>query len=50
MKKGFDITCLKCGSKSASIQEEIDYDYEEEPYVSGYYLECNVCKNIDDEL
>lgn len=38
-------TCLLCGSNSISIQEDIDYDYEEEPYVSGYYLECNNCGN-----
>lgn len=38
-------TCLECGSNDISIREDIDYDYEEKPYVLGYYLKCNNCGN-----
>lgn len=41
-------TCLKCGSNDISIEEEIDYDWEENPYTSGYYLQCNSCGNLTD--
>ena len=40
-------TCLKCGSNDISIEEEIDYDWEENPYTSGYYLKCNCCGEIN---
>lgn len=41
MNKGFKIICLECGNEDVDIEEEIDYDYEENPFVSGYYLKCN---------
>lgn len=40
----FKITCKSCGSNNVSIREDIDYDYDEVPYVNGYYLECNNCE------
>lgn len=45
MENKFKIICLLCGSENVSIKEEIDYDYEEVPYINGYYLECDDCKN-----
>ncbi len=48
MDKGFNITCLECGSSDVSIQEDIDYDWDEEPYENGYYLKCNNCGNTDE--
>lgn len=48
MDKGFNITCLECGSNDVFIQEDIDYDWDEEPYVCGYYLKCNNCGNTDE--
>lgn len=47
MSKGFKIECLECGSNNVYIQEEIDYDWDENPYVSGYHLECGDCGNTD---
>lgn len=40
----FKIICLSCGSEVESIREDIGYDYDECPYIHGYYLECNSCK------
>lgn len=48
MEKKFKIVCLECGSEEVIIQEEIDYDYDEYPYVSGHYLECKNCGNCED--
>ena len=45
MKNKFKIICLECKSEDVVLEEEIDYDYEENPYVSGYYLECKNCGN-----
>ena len=45
MESKFKIICVECGSEDVYIREDIDYDYDENPYVSGYYLECNNCKN-----
>ena len=42
-KKGFTITCNVCGSTNCRICEEIDYDYDENPYTNGYYLRCDDC-------
>ena len=41
----FIITCLECGSNNVIIQEEIDYDWEEVPYISGHHLRCLDCNN-----
>lgn len=44
MEDRFKITCLRCGSEDVSIKEDIAYDYNENPFITGYYLECNDCK------
>lgn len=44
MEDKFKIICLSCGSEDVSIREDIDYDYDEYPYINSYYLECNSCK------
>ena len=30
------------------LQEDIDYDYEENPYVCGHYLKCQDCGETED--
>ena len=47
MEDKFKIICLSCGSEDVSIREDIGYDYDECPYIHGYYLECNSCKEHD---
>lgn len=47
MSKKFEITCLNCGSNNVSIEEEIDYDWDEMPYINGYFLRCDDCGNDD---
>lgn len=46
--KGFKIICLKCGSENVILREEIDYDWDDIPYVSGHYFECQDCDNTTD--
>ena len=46
--KGFTITCNNCGSNNVDLVDDIDYDYEESPYVSGHYLQCNNCGESED--
>lgn len=48
MIRGFEIKCLECGSENVSIQEEIDYDYDETPYTFDVYLMCNDCGNTSE--
>lgn len=43
MREKFKITCLNCGSNNVHIEEEIDYDWDEMPYTSGYFLKCHDC-------
>lgn len=43
MNDEFKITCLQCGSDNVSIEEDIDYDWDENPYLNGYYLYCKNC-------
>lgn len=50
MELGFLIKCLNCGSHNVSIQEEVDYDWDENPYVNGYYLFCNDCGNANNDI
>ena len=45
MEDKFTIICNKCGSVNVSIKEIIDYDWEEFPYINGYYLYCESCGN-----
>lgn len=45
MDNKFKIICLECKSENVTLEEEIDYDYEENPYVSGYCIVCNNCGN-----
>lgn len=48
MKEKFKITCLECGSENVSIETNVEYDYEESPYLTGnYYLQCHNCGNDD---
>lgn len=42
---GFKITCLNCGSDDCEMTEDIDYDYEENPFSWGSYIYCNKCGN-----
>lgn len=46
MSERFSITCLECGSKNVSVEDSVDYDWEETPYISGCYLQCNDCGNM----
>lgn len=48
MMKGLKTECLECGSENVSIQEEIDYDYDEIPYTLDVYLVCNECGNTSE--
>ena len=41
--KGFTIICNNCSSTNCSHQEELGCDYEDNSYISGYYLICNDC-------
>ena len=45
MNKGFTIICNECGSSNVEIKDVIEYDWDENPYIDGYYLECNECGN-----
>ena len=45
MENKFKIICLECESEDVVIKEEVDYDYEDNPYISGHYLECKSCGN-----
>lgn len=45
MECQFKIRCLECGCEDVVIREEVEYDYEDNPYTSGYYLECRICGN-----
>lgn len=49
-EKGFEIRCLACNRTNCTLQEEIDYDWDENPYTSGYYVICNDCGNSDMRL
>ncbi|WP_205427417.1 hypothetical protein [Clostridium botulinum] len=46
--KGFEIKCLNCGNTNIDIKADLDYDYEENSYINGYYLECNNCGQVKD--
>lgn len=48
MESKFTIKCNSCGGTDVSIVESIDYDWDENPYVTGSYLLCNNC-GTDDE-
>ena len=39
----FKIICLECNSEDVYIEEDIDYDYEENPYVVGNNIICRKC-------
>lgn len=46
--EGFEIKCLKCGSKDVEIEEDIDWAYdgeEEYPVCVGCSIKCNNCGN-----
>lgn len=45
----FKVICSECNSENVSVVEDIDYDWDENPYVCGYYLQCNSCGAIDNE-
>jgi hypothetical protein len=45
--KGFEIKCLNCGSNEVTIETDMDYDYEEISYISGYYHYCKNCGQSD---
>ena len=45
MYKGFVIKCLECGSDEVWVHNDIDYDYNEIPYVVGHHLHCINCGN-----
>ena len=47
-KEGFTIICNNCGSNNVELVDDIDYDYEENPYVSGHYLHCKDCGESED--
>lgn len=49
--KGFNITCLECGSGDCSVRTDSDYGFDgEEEYLIdlGQYIECNNCGNRED--
>ena len=41
----FTIICNDCESKNYNIQADIDYDYDENSFISGYYIRCKSCGN-----
>lgn len=46
--KGFEIKCLNCGSINIDVHADVDYDYDGNPYIGGYYIECNNCGQVED--
>lgn len=47
MSKGFKIICQECKSEDCIVEEDIDYDWDENPVLYGYYVVCNNCGNQD---
>lgn len=47
MDKKFKIICLECGSENVDIWEDVDYDCNDMPYITGCYLECRDCGSND---
>ena len=39
----FEIKCLLCGSTDCEVEDVIDYDWEETPYIDGLMLVCCQC-------
>lgn len=47
-ERKFKIICLECSSENVHIVEDIDYDYDETPYVAGYFLKCLNCGSSEE--
>lgn len=43
----FKIICLECGSENVTLEEEIDYDWDENPYTDAICIVCKDCGNIE---
>lgn len=46
--KGFTIICNNCGSCDVEFQNDIGYDYDENPYICGHNLVCKNCGQVED--
>lgn len=43
----FKIICLECGSENVTLEEEIDYDWDENPYTDAICIVCKDCGNFE---
>ena len=43
----FKIICLECGSENVTLEEEIDYDWDECPFTDAFTIVCQDCGNIE---
>ena len=43
----FKIICLECGSENVTLEEEIDYDWDENPYTDAFTIVCQDCGNFE---
>lgn len=41
--KGFEIKCLNCGSEKCVTTFDVDYDINNEPIYSPFYIICENC-------
>lgn len=49
MISGFRVNCALCNSENVELEDEIDYNYDEEPFVWRTYLTCQDCGNRGDD-
>lgn len=45
--KEFKIVCLECGNEDIEIDEILDCDVDDKPYLFGYEYYCSKCGNTE---
>lgn len=45
--KGFKIVCCNCGFEQCEEKEDLDYDYDDNPYLLNKYYWCPNCGQCD---